>query len=169
MDEALRMNLSDALADKLDSEILAGAAGGLLNGAILANHNVTDQTTFALYRSQLLYGRVDGKYANEASQIRVVLGSGTYAHAASQYRSNNADFNALDSLMKDSGGIKVSSHIPAVASNRQNALIRLGSRRDYVAPIWGWNRDYRRPLHAGEGRGNHHHRGHALREKTVAG
>ena len=58
------------------------------------------------------------------------------AHAASQYRSNNADFNALDSLMKDSGGTKVSSHIPAVASNRQNALIRLGSRRDYVAPIW---------------------------------
>ena len=136
MDEALRMNLSDALADKLDSEILAGAAGGLLNGAILANHNVTDETTFALYRSQLLYGRVDGKYANEASQIRVVLGSGTYAHAASQYRSNNADFNALDSLMKDSGGINVSAHIPAVASNRQNALIRLGSRRDYVAPIW---------------------------------
>ena len=136
MDEALRKNLSDALADKLDSEILAGAAGGLFNGAILANHNVTAETTFALYRSQLLYGRVDGKYANEARQIRVVLGSGTYAHAASQYRSNNADFNALDSLMRDSGGVKVSAHVPAVASTRQNALIRLGSRRDYVAPIW---------------------------------
>ena len=63
MDEALRMNLSDALADKLDAEILAGAAGGLLNGAILANHNVTDETTYELSTARNSFmGRVDGKY-----------------------------------------------------------------------------------------------------------
>ena len=56
MDEALRMNLSDALADALDRQILVGA-GGLLTGTNLANHNVTAATTYALYRSSLGYGR----------------------------------------------------------------------------------------------------------------
>ena len=32
--------------------------------------------------------------------------------------------------------MKVSAHVPAVASNKQNAVIRLGMRRDMVAPIW---------------------------------
>ena len=59
MDEALRMNLSDALADGLDKQILAGTEG-LFTGTILANHNVSAVTTYANYRSELGYGRVDG-------------------------------------------------------------------------------------------------------------
>ena len=50
MDEALRMNLSDALADALDKQILTGTAG-LLTGTNLANHAVTSVTTYANYRS----------------------------------------------------------------------------------------------------------------------
>ena len=38
--------------------------------------------------------------------------------------------------MKDSGGVRVSAHVPAVASTKQNAIVRLGTRRDMVAPIW---------------------------------
>ena len=34
------------------------------------------------------------------------------------------------------GGVRVSAHVPAVASEKQNAIIRLGMRRDMVAPIW---------------------------------
>ena len=33
-------------------------------------------------------------------------------------------------------GVRVSAHVPAVASNKQNNVIRLGMRRDMVAPIW---------------------------------
>lgn len=71
-----------------------------------------------------------------AGDIRIAVGGGTFAHAASQYRSNNADFNALDSLMKDSAGVRVSAHVPAVSGNKQNAIVRRGTRRDMVAPIW---------------------------------
>ena len=135
MDEALRMNLSDALSDKLDQQVLNGGEG-LFNGTNLDNNNVSAVTTYALYKSQLAYGRVDGTWASAVSDLRIVMGSGTYAHAATQYRGNNADQSALDELIQKTGGVKVSSHVPAVASNRQNAVIRLGMRRDMVAAVW---------------------------------
>ena len=37
----------------------------------------------------------------------------------------------------DSSGVRVSAHVPGAASMKQNALVRLGTRRDYVAPVWG--------------------------------
>lgn len=135
MDMALRMNLSDALADKLDQQIINGT-NGLLNGTNLDNHNVNTETDFAGYRDTFAYGRVDGKYAGSVSDLRIVMGQGTYAHAATAYRSNNADDSALNILMSVTSGVKVSAHVPAVASSKQNNVIRLGMRRDMVAPIW---------------------------------
>ena len=38
--------------------------------------------------------------------------------------------------MAVTAGVKVSAHVPAVASHKQNAVIRLGMRRDMVAPVW---------------------------------
>ena len=135
MDEALRMNLSDALSDALDKEILAGT-NGLLTGTNLANNNVNAATDFGAYKSELAFSRVDGKYAMSTMDLRIVVGSGTYAHAATVYRANNADDSALDVLMARTSGVKVSSHVPAVSASKQNAVIRLGMRRDMVAPVW---------------------------------
>ncbi len=136
MDEALRMNLSDALADGLDKQILAGT-NGLFTGTNLANHNVAAVTSYANYRSELGYGRVDGTYAGGVGDLRIVMGASTYGHAAGVFRSDNAgDRAALEDLMSVTAGVKVSAHVPAAASNKQNAVIRLGSRRDMVSPIW---------------------------------
>ena len=77
MSEALRMNLSDALADKLDSEIPNGG-GGLFNGTNLANHNVSAVTSYASYRSNLGYGRVDGTFAAGIGDLRIVMGAATF-------------------------------------------------------------------------------------------
>ena len=135
MDEALRMNLSDALADAMDDQILSGTKG-LLTGTVLDNHNASAVTTTANYEAEFLFGRVDGRFAENAMAVRQVFGSATYGHAAGQYRANSNDDSALDSLMASGGGVRVSAHVPAVASSKQNALIRLGMRRDYVAPMW---------------------------------
>ena len=70
------------------------------------------------------------------ADLRVVFGSGSYSHAAAQYRGNNDNMDALMSLIEATGGVKVSAHVPAVVSNKQNAVIRLGMRRDMVAPVW---------------------------------
>ena len=137
MDEALRMNLSDALADGLDKQILVGTEG-LFTGTKLPNHNVTAVTSYAHYRSELGYGRVDGKYAGGVGDLRIVMGASTYGHCAGVFRSANAgDRAALEDLMSVTAGVKVSAHVPAATgAHKQDAVIRLGMRRDMVAPIW---------------------------------
>ena len=135
MEASLRMALNSGLAEKADQEIINGSKG-LLNGSNLGAHNVAAVTAFADYLSEFCYARVDGRYATGQDMLRIVMGSGTYAHAGTVYRSNNADFSVLDSLMQKTGGVKVSSHVPAVASNKQNSVIRLGMRRDMVQPMW---------------------------------
>ena len=136
MEEALRQNLSDGLAAGLDKQIVSGS-NGLLTGTNLANHNVNAITTFEKYVSDLAMSRVDGRYAATAGEIRVVVGAASYAHAGSVYRNTSVDRTALDRLMDITGGVRVSAHVPALSNaNKQNAIVRLGSRRDMVAPIW---------------------------------
>ena len=59
------------------------ARTALLTGSTLGNHNVTATTTYALYRDQLAYSRVDGRYASGTEDIRIVMGPEGYGHAAS--------------------------------------------------------------------------------------
>ena len=136
MDPSLRMALNGGLEEKLDYEVIAGAAG-LLNGANLDNHNVAAVTSFSDYISRFGYARVDGRYAAELGDLRTVAGAGTYAHMGSVYRSNTADYSVVDSLMAKTAGVRVSAHVPAVsAAHKQNAVIRLGMRRSMVQPVW---------------------------------
>ena len=136
MDSALRMALNGGLQEKLDLDAIAGD-DGLLTGTNLSNNTVSAITTFAHYLSLFLYGRVDGRYAEQKNDIRVLMGAGTYAHAGSVYQSS-AYKSALALLEQDSGGVRVSAHVPDVSnSNKQNAVVRLGSRRDMVQPVWG--------------------------------
>ena len=43
---------------------------------------------------------------------------------------------AASELDRLTGGVRVSAHVPAVASTKQNNIIRLGMRRDMISPIW---------------------------------
>ena len=140
MDAALRQNLSDALSDMLDQQILNGT-NGLLNGTVLGNHNRTSVADFAHYKSAFAYGRVDGRWAMTTEDLRIVMGSATYAHAATIYRASAGASDSIDAALEvlrgATAGVKVSAHVPALDSNnRQNSVIRLGMRRDMVAPIW---------------------------------
>ena len=135
IEEALRQNLGEALMDKLDDEILTGTEG-LFTGTKLPNHTVNAVTDYASYVSNFAYSRVDGRYASSVRDLRILLGSGAYAHAAGVYRNASVDRSALDRLMADTAGVRVSAHVPAVSGNKQNAVIRRGMRRDMVAPLW---------------------------------
>ena len=135
MDEALRENLSAGMSSELDKQMVSGA-GGLLQGTVLANNNVTAVTTFDDYITNFGYGRVEGRFASMISDVRILMGAGTYKHAGSVYRNTTVDRTALDRLMELVGGIRVSSHVPAEASNKQNSIMRVGMRRDYVQPVW---------------------------------
>ena len=135
MDAALRDNLSRGLADGLDKQVIVGT-NGLLTGDNLAANAAAAATSFYLYISDFAYGRVDGRYATSAADLRIVMGSGAYVHAGGVYRNASVDRTALDRLMELTAGVRVSAHVPAVASAKQNAIIRRGMARDMVAPIW---------------------------------
>ena len=135
MGDALREALQGGISDKLDSEIMEGT-NGLLTGAILGNHARAAASDYAHYVAELLYGRVDGQYAADLADIRVVMGSATFANAATKLPAQGEE-NALARIRNDSSGVRVSAHVPAVAGSKQNALVRLGTRRDMVAPVWG--------------------------------
>ena len=62
LDSSLRLALNGGLQEKLDQQAIEGT-DGLLTGTNLPNNNVSNVSTFALYLSGLLYGRVDGRYA----------------------------------------------------------------------------------------------------------
>ncbi len=136
LDSSLRENLADGLADGLDKVILSGDPVGLLHGTVLPNANVTTADTFDTYLSNLLWKQIDGRYAAMASDLRMVVGSATYQDMGQTYRNTTVDRSALDRIMELTGGVMVSAHVPAVASNRQNAVIMRGMSMTAVAPVW---------------------------------
>ena len=102
MGEALRMALASALSEALDSKLIA---------QIVTDVSRTDSSalaTFATYRSRMIYGQLDGRFAPLESDIRVLGGASTIAHMALQYRGNASDDSALDSIRRVSGGVRVS-------------------------------------------------------------
>ena len=66
------------------------------------------------------------------------MGSATYAHAGNTYRNTSVDRTALDRLMEITGGVRVSSHVPAATGTpaKQESVIRRGMAMAMVAPIW---------------------------------
>ena len=136
LDASLRLALAGGLEEALDDQAISGT-DGLLTATNLPNNNVSAVTTFQLYLSGLLYGRVDGRYARTPGDVRMILGQGTFSHASGAYKGNNSDESGVERLQEKSGGLRVSAHVPSVSSNKQNALIRLGMERGAaVQPIW---------------------------------
>ncbi len=133
LEMALRQNLSDAMASKLEAEALLNNPNGLLTGVVLADNDVEAKTTAGNYLGLLGYGNVDGKFAATIRDIRILMGGGTYAAAAMEYIDSE---NALDRLIRASGGVRVSAHVPAVADNKQESIVRIGRRMDAVMPLW---------------------------------
>ena len=135
MDASLRQALNMGLEEKSDQEFVNGS-DGLLNGTNLPNNLAAAVTSFSDYISKFCYARVDGRFASMKSDLRILMGSATYAHAGGVYRAAESDVTALDRLSDQVGGVRVSAHVPGVASKKQNAVVRLGSRRDAVQPMW---------------------------------
>ena len=130
LDSSLRENLSMGLSDGLDDAILTNLFTNLT-----ANAQTTDDT-FDSYLSNLCWNQIDGRYASMAGDLGLLVGSATYRDLGQTYRNTSVDRSALDRLMELTSGVRVSAHVPAPASNRQDAIIRRGMSMTAVAPQW---------------------------------
>ena len=133
MGESLRQALNEALSESLDVQTVAGADGLLMN---LDAHEQAAVDTYGTYVGKFGFSRVDGRYASNAKSVKVLMGSQTYAHAGSVYRGDQSQESAIDRLMTITGGVRVSAHVPPAEATKQQAIVRLGGRRDAVAGIW---------------------------------
>lgn len=135
MDTALRQNLGDSLSSGLDKVVIAKTDTGLIDfGSDPAAPGA--KATFADFRSTI-FDAIDGRYASTTGEIRLLVGAATYKAMGAAYRANSADDSALDSVMRISGGVKVSAFVPAAASNVQQAVTaRALNARHAVCPIW---------------------------------
>ena len=128
--EALRQSLSSGLSEAMDAQIVARVVTDV------TRTDAVSADTFATYRSRFVYGQLDGRFASTESDIRLLLGAPTLAHAAGLYRANTSDDSAADSLRRLTSGVRVSAHVAAVAASKQDVIVRLGNRMDIVAPTW---------------------------------
>ena len=132
MDMALRENLSTALSDALDAQIIAGL---IANGTAL---DLTSQKAVYGNFTGLCFGQVDGKFAANAGDIRIALNNDAYALAADTFANTTTTLapTALDRLMSASGGVRVGANMPETASMTAKQIVRRGMAFDAVAPIW---------------------------------
>lgn len=141
-EEALRMDLSGAIAEDLDKEVIVGGTApkfpeGLLN--VLGANASTSAETMATYIAHALEG-VDGRNALMSSHVRFLIGSATLTDMSSLTNGTGSDRRTNDYLEQILGvQLHVSPHIAAPASNIQQSIratVRPGIATGVIA-TWG--------------------------------
>ena len=146
LEEALRADLSMAVSDLLDAQVLAGdgSTGAQFGGflALAANGGLTDRSdtparvTFALAAAEAARG-IDGKYAGGLSECSIVIGDDAARDLASKFQTNDSD-SALAYMSRTTMKTMASANIPAVAAMFQEGIIaRMGAAgANAVCPTW---------------------------------
>ena len=144
LESALRENLGMVLSTKLDQEILTGAGGFMAaaNPAIAKPGNPGAVATYGDFVKGVS-DQVDGLYADTVAGVRILLGPSAYKLALGTFRAGTqaapagGDMSALERIQILSGGVRASSHIPAVATKTEQALAaRATGLTHMVQPIW---------------------------------
>ena len=130
MDSALRSALSSGLSEGIDKQFMAALVRDL------ARTDAAVVDTDATYRNRLIYSQIDGRFARQESDLRMLVGDKTLADMAALFRGNNTEFSTVETMRRLTGGIRVSTHIAAVASQKQDVFIRRGSEPAAVIPLW---------------------------------
>ena len=136
MSDALGRVIVDAVGFELDRQLLIHTTEGLLTAGLTAPGNPGAESAFTDYR-KALNDQVNGREAGIAGDCRILLGSSTYAHADTKFRTNQSELSALDWLMAKSGGARVHTAVPPVAAKRQDAVIAKALGQQHaVMPTW---------------------------------
>ena len=138
LEEALRHGSRiGALREAMDSAVLNGAVdgpAGLLN-TLAAPDDPTDEIAYSGIITEAAKG-VDGRYAKNLLQIRMLLGSETYQKIAGAFNSDGT-MTGSDYLIQRSGGLAASALIPDAASDIQaGVLARMEAPGNAVSAVW---------------------------------
>ncbi len=133
LEEDVRRVLREAVADGLDRQAARGTTGIFDVGADADDAN---EITYAAAVAHA-YSRVDGRYATGLAEVGLLCGSETLAKLGSVFAATTGgDVSAADKLAMLLRDLRVSAHAPAAASDVQQGVFVLGSRRNAVQAIW---------------------------------
>ena len=152
----LRQNLTLALADSLDSQMINGNGAapnlaGFFNALDAATAPSAAIETFDTFVAEFA-GGVDGLWANMASEIGIVVGPATYRLALQTFRdgtggnANRGEIAFADYAMAKYGGFWTNKRMPDAAANIQEGILYRGGRnamgadagmRTAVCAHWG--------------------------------
>ncbi len=145
MEEALRRDLSGALGEKIDDQILNGnGTAPNVSGFLSALTAPTAPTTVATFSDFVgaASQAVDGRYARNLPGVKMLVGATTYALAGT-LMNPSGDVALSDYLIARSGGFITSALIPAPPASGtwqdiQAAIVYRAARGagSAVAPVW---------------------------------
>ena len=145
MEEALRRDLSGALGEKIDDQILNGnGTAPNVSGFLSALTAPTAPTAIATFSDFVgaASQAVDGRYARNLTGVKMLVGAATYALAGT-LMNTSGDVALSDYLIARSGGFITSALIPAppasgTGQDIQAAIVYRAARGagSAVAPVW---------------------------------
>ena len=149
-ESALRENLSLALSAELDNQIVNGSGTapnltGMFKRLTDPPAPASGAETWSRFASKHA-GQVDGLWANELSDLSVVVGVETYRLACSVFQGGDAEESAGSYAKRTMAGFWTNSRMPAKASHIQQAILCRKGRsmmgagegiRLSVIPHWG--------------------------------
>lgn len=145
LDQLLRNDISMAIADVMDAQVLAGDGtnpnfdGFLATAANGGLPDLTAHTTTVTYAASLveLARGVDGDYAGSIPECSIVVGDDTYRALAALVNTGSGE-TAAGTFHRQLRNFMASSNIPAPSSdNQEGILARRGIGGNALAPVWG--------------------------------
>ncbi len=151
-ESALRENLSLALSDQLDDQVINGSGtapnlAGFFSRITAPTAPPTGIATFDLFAAAHAAG-VDGLWANDLKEVAIICGPETYRVAASVFQTASnykGEISAAAYAMKQTGGLTTNKRMPDKATHVQQAILyRMGrtamgaegAMRTAVCPHW---------------------------------
>ena len=132
--DALTSHLREAIGNAFDVYVLKGATNGFETTSALTTVTASAEYAYADYLA-LFGGGVDGRYANEASDVRILSHPNAYSHALGVV--NSAGESALEGARRIGGGFRASANLTAKASMKVLGILAKGiGRRNATAAIW---------------------------------
>ncbi len=132
--DAITDHLREAISDAFDIYVLRGTSHGLATSSSLTTVDASAEFAYGDYLG-LFGSAVDGRYASEASDVRLLVHPDAFAHSLSVLNANGE--SALEGARRLGGGLRASANLTAKASMKTLGILAKGlGRRNAAAAIW---------------------------------
>ena len=136
MEDAWRMELTQAVQNAIDVDLLTLAGKGLLVDGGTAPSTPGAATPAATFLSDV-YGAVDGVYSSGVNQNRLLVGPETYGYMGGLIYDTGSGMTVADKMASIGVNVFVTDNAGPYASNHQDAVVIKGPpRRNAIGVTW---------------------------------